>query len=117
MIVKWIQSVAQGAGRAETTAQAAEKHRREKKESRLVDVAHEVMRRDQANLEGLVRMGWPNVQREQFKGKVRRKVWDVISDELGTVDQEMVEEITERVVDAAEFDTRYRKLFSPEEER
>ncbi len=116
MILKWVQSVT-GAGRPETTAQAAneENKAKEKSESKFFDVAHEVIRRDRENLEGLVRMGVPNAQREQLKGKVRKKVWDAVGDGFDAVDGDMVEEITERMVDVAENDPFYKKMFIGEE--
>jgi len=91
--------------------QGAVKKRKEKKETKLIDVAHEVMRKDRQSLEGLVRVGWPNVNREKFKGKVREKVWDTISGGIDTSDVDMVEEITERITDASEADPYYREMF------
>jgi hypothetical protein len=116
MILKTIQSLIRPQGSPEVAEQGAVLERKQRKETKLVDVAHEVMRADQARLSGLVRAGMGNVQREQFRGKVKKKVWDVISEEFDTVDADMVEEITERIVDVAEVDPRYKTMFGAEEE-
>ena len=116
MILKSIQSLIRPQGGADVAEQGAIEERKRRKETKFVDVAHEVMRKDQARLSGLVRAGMGNVQREQLKGKVRERVWDVISEGLGTVDPGMVEEVTERIVDVAEMDPYYKKMFTAEEE-
>lgn len=117
MVIKWLQSVT-GAAQAEAAKRQDEEERRVRRDSKLVDVAHEAVKQstatDQEALDGLVRMGWPNVQREKFKGKVRKKVWELVSDENGTADTGMVEEITERIADVAEVDPFYKKMFDRE---
>jgi len=111
MVLKWIQSMTRPTGRAEVLQQGAVENRKNKKETKLVDVAHEVMRKDRQSLEGLVKVGWPNVKRDKFKGKVRRKVWDTITGGIDTAEVDMVEEITERITDASEADPYYREMF------
>lgn len=111
MVLKWIQSMTHGAGRAEVLSQGADEKRKEKRETKLVDVAEEVLRKDRENLQGLVRIGWPNVQREDFKGKVRQKVWEMVSSGFDTTDIDIVEEVTERIIDASEADPYYREMF------
>lgn len=111
MVLKWIQSMTRSAGRAEVLQQGAVEKQKDRKETKLVDVAHEVMRKDRQNLEGLVKVGWPNVTREKFKGKVRKKVWDTISGGIDTSEVDMVEEITERITDASEADPYYKEMF------
>jgi hypothetical protein len=115
MIFKFIQSVTQAAGRSEIVEQGAREERKTRSEAKLVDVAHETFRRDRDDLEGLVRIGWPNVQRERIAGKVRKKVWDLVQGSFGVADEEMVEEITERMVDAAEHDPYYKQMFADDE--
>lgn len=111
MVLKWIQSITRVSSSAEVLQQGAVEKRKGKKETKLVDVAHEVLRKDRESLEGLVRVGWPNVQREKFKGNVRKKVWEKISGGVDTSDVDMVEEITERIVDASEADPYYQEMF------
>ncbi len=115
MVLKWIHSLTGGAGRAEVLHQGAVQKRKDKRETKLVDVDREAMRTDKQNLSGLVRIGWPNVRRETFKGKVRQKVWDVVSGGMDTGNIDMVEEITERIVDASEADPFFKEMF--EEDR
>ena len=117
MVLKWIQSMTRSSQRAEVLGQGAVEKRKKKKETKLVDVAHEVLRKDRQNLEGLVRIGWPNVQREKFKGKVRERVWDTISGGVDTSEVDMVEEITERIVDASEADPYYQEMFDKKGEK
>lgn len=93
--------------------------RKSRKDSKLIDVAHEAMTNkaaeDRATLEALIKMGWPHVERERFKKKVRQKVWDVVKTDSVFDDSEIVEEITERLVDAAEVDSYYKSLFDKKE--
>lgn len=116
MIVKWIQSMTQRGTPTVSEGGTSPKASEAAEQNRVFDVAHESLRRDQEQLDGLVRMGWPLVKREQLKGKVRKKVWDAIGSDLPVMDEGMVEEITERVVDAAEFDPYYSKMFEIEED-
>jgi len=116
MITKFVNNVANQPASTEAVEQGANEDRKTKRETKLVDVIHEFVRSSGKNLEGLVRMGGPGQEREQFKGKVRKKVWDTVDENLGTVDRDMVEEITERVVDAADADPYYKKMFEEEEE-
>lgn len=80
-----------------------------------VDVAHKVLaeeaQRRHRELEGLVKFGWPIVQREKMKKRVRRKVWEVVASAFRQPDDDMVEEITERIVEVAEIDPTYEKMF------
>lgn len=114
-MIKWINSVTETGNRADVVEQGSEEERKAKRETKLVDVAHEYMRANSKSLDGLVRIGGAGQEREELKGKVRKKVWDTVDENLGTVDGGMVEEITERVVDAAEADPFYKKMF--EEDR
>lgn len=106
------------AGENYAANQADEADRKIRKDSKLIDVAHEAMSKkaaeDRATLEALIKMGWPHVEREQFKRKIRKKVWDVVKSDSAFDDSEIVEEITERLVDAAESDPYYKKMFEDE---
>jgi len=117
MIFKRLQSIHPEA-QIQGAKQADDEERRVRKESKLVDAAHEALVKraaeDKSTLDTLVRMGWPYVKRAQFKGKVRKKVWDIVSQDSDFVDTDMVEDITERIVDAAEVDPYYKKMFEKE---
>lgn len=119
MILKWIQSMGSGAT-LKASEQGDEEERKARRDSKLIDVAHEALieraANDHATLKALAKLGMHGVKREQFKGKVRKKVFDVVSEESGfPADEGMIEEITERIVDAADADPFYKKLFDPEE--
>ena len=117
MIIKWIRQ--RGDNSKARQADDAAGHGRHAN-GQLLDVAHQAMAEnaagDKAVLEELIRQGWPHVRREQFKGKVRKKVWDVVGDDLGPDGRQMVEEITERLADAAEADVYYKKMFGDDDE-
>mgnify|MGYP006916457962 CR=1 FL=1 len=92
--------------------------RKVRKDAKLVDLAHEAMSKqaatDSDDLNALVNIGWPNLQKEKFKNKVRKKVWDVVSEDFGAADSEMVDDITERIIDVSEADEYYRNIFDSE---
>ena len=105
--------------RADVIEQGAEQERKKRKDTKLVDLAHEALVRraagDRADLEALVKMGWPHVKRERFKSKVRKKVGDVVKEDFGCADAEMVDEITDSIVEVSEVDSYYKELFDKEE--
>lgn len=114
MIPKWIQQVNRGA-EAQAAERSDEEFKKASGESKFVDVAHEVLAKkaaeDKATLETLVRLGMPRVERERFKGKVRKKVWDIVKSNLNVADADFVEEITERIADVADADPYYKEMF------
>lgn len=114
MILRWIKSVMQGQ-RSEAIEQGSVEEQKKMKEGKLIDVAHEVLRKQaaehHADLNGLVKYGWPHVKREKFKSVVRRKVRDTVSHTFGMEGDEIIEEVTERIVDTAEVDPFYQKMF------
>lgn len=114
MILKWIKSVTEGQSK-ESIQQGSIEEAKTNKDAKLIDVAHESLQRraaeNCADLEGLVKHGWPHVKREKFTGTVRKKVWDLVHKNLGAEDDDMVEEVTERIVDAAEIDPYYQEIF------
>ena len=110
-MIKWIHSVTETGNRADVIEQGAENERRERKETKLIDVAHEVLRSRSQRLDGIVSEGGAGYDRRELKGKVKKKVWDTVDENLGFADEDMVEEITERGVDAAEIDPFYKKMF------
>lgn len=120
MILKWIKSVVE-TPKNEAIQQGAIEEAKKQKESKLIDVAQEALREKaaehRADLDGLVKYGWPHVQREKFKGSVRKRVWDLVKRNIGAEDDEIVEEVTERIVDAAEVDPYYQKLFEEKQSK
>jgi hypothetical protein len=104
--------------RADVIEQGAEKERKERKDGKLVDLAHEALASsqasDKADLDGLVRHGWSAVKKEKFKITVRRKVWDVVGNDIRNSNSNIVDEITDRIVDASEIDEYYKNMFDTE---
>ncbi len=114
MIFKWIKSGASKTNNNVISIQADGKDRKRRGDSKLIDVAYEAMSREQKELDHLVKTGWPVAHRKKFKSKVKQKVWDTVSQSFDPVDDDMVEEITERVVEASEADPFYKKIFNGE---
>jgi len=119
MILKWVKSVI-GSQRTEAIQQGAVEEEKRRKENKLIDVAHEVLSKEaaerSAELDGLVKYGWPHVKREKFKRLVRRKVHDIVDKNFGTEGDEIIDEVTEKIVDTAEVDPYYQKMFEEKAE-
>ena len=52
-----------------------------------------------------------NLSAKNFGAKCVSKVWDIVRSNFDTNDDEMVEEITERIVDVADADPYFAKMF------
>ncbi len=87
--------------------------KKDRAKGKLFDVAHEALTNrtesGRIGMESLIKTGWPHVWQERFRSKVKKRVQEVIADEL-TAD-EVIEEVTEKIVLAAEDDEYYRKMF------
>jgi len=118
MIVRLLQSLING-NRSEIIQQGAIEENK-KKEPKLVDVAEQALRNKSAmhseELDGIVKYGWPKFRRKRFKNQTRRKVWDVLCNALGAPDNNMADEITEKIVEVAEVDNFYQEIFDKEKE-
>ena len=55
-----------------------------------------------------------NLSAKNFGAKCVSKVWDIVRSNFDTNDDEMVEEITERIVDVADADPYFAKMFGDE---
>lgn len=113
MLFKLMQTGANRSGNI-ASAQGDDEDRKKRSDSKLLDVAHEAMSKNQKELEALVKTGWPVARQKEFKSEVKQKVWDVVSEGFDAVDDDMVDEITERVVEVSEVDPFYKKIFSRE---
>lgn len=108
MIIKWIQSllsrppenVEQGRSVFERVKDTA------KKDEVVVD--------DKEKLSGLIGAGLSAIRRKKFKDKVKKRVASLMDEELS--DDEIIEEVTEKLVDAAEADPYYKRLLGGDEE-
>ena len=82
--------------------------------SKLIDVPHKVLTEEAAKQGARfhkIKSGNKDADREMKKKKVRKKVWEIVSTNFQVNDSEMVDEITERLVEAAEFDPAYDEMF------
>ena len=118
MIGKWLHNIMNSI-RPETSTQAADQADKDRqKKDKLIDVPHQVLSeyaaKRHAELKGLTTAGLQRFRRDKFKNKVKQKVWDVVGSSF-ELDEEtsddMIEEITERIVEAAESDPSYVKMF------
>lgn len=120
MVINWLKSAPKVQKEASPKEVDSLQHKGHKS-SGLLDLAHEAIVKkssmdDQRTLDDFIKMGWPYVEREKFKQKVRKKVWQIVSEESEFSDPEIIEEVTEKIVDAAENDPFYKKMFGLTEE-
>lgn len=74
-----------------------------------VDIVREALRSQAKDLNGLVVMGQPSVDRKKLKERVKSRVKRNLIAEFD--DDEVTEEITERILDVAEFDPYFKEMF------
>lgn len=109
MILKWIKSIVSTPPQDLPAGGAAPIRKQKTRDEELVDVAHEALRTEAEELSGLIRMGRPEAERRRLKNKIKSKVKQTIAKEFD--EPEIVEEVTERILNAAEFDPHYREMF------
>jgi len=114
MLVKWIKSIL-GNQTNEVTDQVTKESRPKMNKAELLDVANEAMRSESDDLDQLVRVGFHHVKRSRLKKKIRGQVQGSVNSLFD--DSEIVEEITERILNAAEVDPFYAKLFGTDDKR
>lgn len=120
MIIKWLQSMM---GRQTSALDASPIEEEEEitiKERAFFDVAHEVLSREgverQHSLKGLERYGVPYLERRKLKEQVRRKVKKHLNASMGSSEEEgVVDEVTEKITEAAEADPYYNQMFGGNE--
>ena len=114
MIIKWFQTWLRqkqfltGSATLTKSQKAVEAH--------LIDIAHEVLAREALEkseaLKGLEKFGWSifkkQKKKEQIRSKVKHSLQIPITDEASI---ELVDEITEKITEAAEADPRFGRLF------
>jgi len=115
VILKWLTSILVG-NHSEVTRAAAGQADREKrlkeKKSGSVDLVNAALVDHAENLDDLLSSGSQGIERKKMKRRVKEKVERVIAKEFN--DPEIIEEVTEKIANAAEIDPFYRHLFSPE---
>lgn len=82
------------------------------KDNALMDVAHEAMRFDAARLGGILNAKTASIDKKRKKEKVKSKIKDNI--DMLFDNDDIIEEVTEKIMDAAEFDPMYDKMFGNE---
>lgn len=80
----------------------------------LIDVLHEVAKNESGDLRQLVAAGLPSMRKKQRREVIKKRVSQAMSKEFAS-DPLLVDEVTERIIDASEFDPYYGKLFIEEE--
>lgn len=115
LLVRWLQNVLFGpvtGPRAVSPSPPAETIRQDGK---LLDVVREALREEAEDLAEMVAKGVPAVRRRRLRRRVRRKVRQAIDPAFDT--PEVVEEVTEKLVNAAEVDSYYTRLFADDDTR
>ena len=109
MILRWIKSLGQNNNSPDV------QNINSSTPAKGIDVAERTLELQAAykkkELESLISKGWPYVKKEKFRSKVRQKVWSNIKDSSIMADAEMIDEITEKIMDVAENDQFYKKIF------
>ena len=86
----------------------------------LIDIAHEVLSREALEkklaLSSLEKYGWPLAQRQKFQQKVKAKVKRFLGFSLSK-EEDVAEEVTERITEVAEVDPYYKQLFDDAAEK
>jgi len=111
MIIKVLKSIILGTPSDATTEGGKASGKGSKNQP--IDLVHEAMRRDAGQLHGLVSSGLSQSERRRLKDRVKKKVKQNILPHLDT--DEVVEEVTEKILDAAEFDPMYSETFKDED--
>lgn len=116
VILKWLHSMLVG-NRSELAqagaGQASEENKKAGK-NRSIDLVNATLVDHAEDLDDLISFGSSWIERKKIKKKVRQKVERIISKEFN--DPEIIEEVTERITDAAEIDPYYKNLFCKDAE-
>lgn len=115
MILKWLQSIT----RIKSSGSLLDK-RPIAGEQNLLDVAHEVLLSEsyarQERLRGLERYGWPLMKKRRLKEKIRAKIRHCLHLSVSKADEfDLLEEVTEKISEAAEADPYYNRVFGDSE--
>lgn len=110
MIIKWIQSVLGQKDGDMLAPDSVASRPISNQNNQLQDITTEAFRDDSETLNEMVRLGYPQLRKRDLRRRVRAKVQQVI--EPAFDDPEIVEEVTEKIVNAAEIDPYYAALFA-----
>jgi len=113
MILKLIKSIIDGSSpRVQDPVESSAAAKRGK-DNVLLDVAHEAMRTDAEKLSGILSASTSSIERKKKKEKIKKKIKGKL-DPIFENNEDLIEEVTERVANAAEFDPFYDKMFKDE---
>lgn len=111
-VIKWLQSVINSAAqevnnRATPLHTIAPNKKNEKNGS--VDLVNATIVEHAEDLGGLIASGSNWIRRRKLKKMIKKKVGSAIADQYN--DPEIIEEVTERIINVAEVDPFYKKIF------
>lgn len=114
MMIKWFQTWMRA--KAAESSSATPNPLLKTKEGSLFDVAHEVLTKEakerEASLTQFEKYGFPLFHRQRKKQKIKAKVKKFLTIPLAEAEaDDLVEEVTEKITDAAEADRRIDQLF------
>jgi len=120
VILKWLHSMLvrgrpeldqMGAGKSADENEKTEKT----KNVKSVDIINAALVKKAEDLDDLISAGSPLIRRKKLRSKIRSKVEKAMIEELS--DPSIIDEITERITDAAELDPYYENLFCKDAEQ
>lgn len=85
--------------------------------SKLLDIAHEVLAREAAEKQQAFRQvekyGWQQARLKAFHQRVKNRVRRLLglSTASAAEEEELLDEVTEKITEAAEADPHYKRLF------
>lgn len=117
MKIGWLKSIFVNSSESKDLQRPTEQNNRQ-----LLDVAHEALQKEnqwhQETLRDLAQVGWPLTRRKRFRKQARRKVkQSLFAGFASNADEEdlLEEEITDRLVEVAENDPHYQRIFEENE--
>ncbi len=113
MLPKWINKIFFGSPAVDDATSNAGKPEVTKRPDGLLDVFHEAVRGEAAELAELVESGLPGLKRKRKREKLRKKVRQAINPAFD--DTTVIEEITDRIAEVADIDPYYARMFGDEE--
>ena len=115
MILKWLQHVISGRRHPEAPVVSPSFPN-----AKLLDIAHEVLSKEaldkQVALHALEKYGWPLAEKKKFQQRVKAKVKQFLGFAVTSNEEEdLVDEVTERITETAEADPYYKSLFDADD--
>jgi hypothetical protein len=109
MFIRWLNNRVFGTELPKTKKKSSDP-KTVRKSDGLLDLVHEAVKAEAADLSALLRSGLPNARRQRRRQAVKKKVAAAIDPAFD--EETLVDEITERITDASEVDPYYQRLFA-----